>query len=82
MEALCGTAANPQSRQRLKTREEVLAEFDRRGMSIADWAKGHNLPATIVRGLLTGRVRGRRGAAHRAAVLLGIKEGMIDEVQG
>jgi gp16 family phage-associated protein len=31
----------------------------------------------LVSDLLNGRKKGRRGKAHRAAVLLGIKEGTI-----
>lgn len=63
----------------LKTREEVLAELDRCGMTISGWARKHDLPRQIVHDVLHGRSKGRHGAAHKAAVLLGIKDGVILE---
>lgn len=61
----------------LKTREQVLQEFDQRGESISSWARAHGLPRQIVCDLLHGRVKGRRGKAHAAAVLLGLKQGVL-----
>ncbi|WP_454844553.1 DNA-binding protein [Pseudomonas veronii] len=61
----------------LKTREEVLVELDRCGMTISGWARKHDLPRQIVHDVLHGRSKGRHGAAHKAAVLLGIKDGVI-----
>jgi len=63
----------------LLTREEVLANFARKGISISGWARQHNLPYPTVRGVLSGRCVGRFGNSHKAAVLLGIKEGEIVE---
>lgn len=63
----------------LKTREEVLAEFNRYGMTISGFARKHGLPRQIVHDVLHGRSKGRHGAAHKAAVLLGIKDGVILE---
>lgn len=63
----------------LKTPEQVLAEFARRGESISNWARERRLPASIVFDVLSGRVKGIRGNAHRAAVLLGLKEGEVTE---
>ena len=63
--------------QDLKTLAEVRAEFDRKGESIADWARKHNLPPQRVYDVLLERNKGVRGEAHKAAVLLGIKEGEI-----
>lgn len=65
--------------KQLKTCEEVLVEFDRYGMSISGWARQHDLPRQIVHDVLHGRSKGKRGAAHKAAVLLGIKDGVILE---
>jgi gp16 family phage-associated protein len=63
----------------LKTRAEVLAEFDRCGESVSNWAAKHGIPRNIVSGILQGRLKGKRGHAHNAAVLLGLKEGVVDE---
>lgn len=62
----------------LKTREQVLAEFDLKGMSISKWAKAHGLPPSVVHGVLKGRRKARIGVSHKAAVLLGIKHGEIE----
>lgn len=48
-----------------------------RGQSIAAFARKHGLNKNLVSDLLNGRKKGKRGEAHRAAVLLGIKEGVI-----
>lgn len=44
-------------------------------MSIAEFCRMHELNKNLVSDLLNGRKKGRRGEAHRAAVLLGIKHG-------
>lgn len=66
----------------MKTAAEVKAEMLRRGESVADWARKHGMSGDLVRGVLSGRVKGRRGEAHRIAVLLGIKDGVIVEDEG
>lgn len=63
----------------LKTREEVLAEFARKGISINGWAKANGIKATAVHGVLKGKQSGRIGEGHKAAVLLGLKHGEIVE---
>lgn len=65
--------------QNLKTREEVLADFARKGISISGWSKAHGVCRATVRGVLYGRLSGRIGKSHIVAVLLGIKEGDIVE---
>lgn len=62
----------------LVTPEQARAELDRRGMSIAEFSRLHGLNKNLVSDLLNGRIKGRRGEAHRAAVLLGIKDGVIE----
>ncbi|WP_225775894.1 DNA-binding protein [Pseudomonas sp. Marseille-Q5115] len=59
--------------------EQARAELDRRGISIAEFCRQHELNKNLVSDLLNGRKKGRRGQAHRAAVLLGIKDGVIEE---
>ncbi|UXZ94585.1 hypothetical protein K3169_19750 [Pseudomonas phytophila] len=51
--------------------------LDRQGISIAEFARTHLPNKNLVSDLLNGRKKGRRGEAHRAAALLGIKEGVI-----
>lgn len=62
---------------KLKTREEVLADFARKGISIRGWAKKHGVAHTAVAGVLSGRFTGRIGESHKAAVMLGLKNGEI-----
>ncbi|UVM06401.1 DNA-binding protein [Pseudomonas laurylsulfatiphila] len=47
------------------------------GLSTADFAKRHNLNPSTVYAVLNGQKKCLRGEAHRAAVLLGIKDGVI-----
>ncbi|AYL13449.1 DNA-binding protein [Pseudomonas syringae] len=61
------------------TPEQARAALDRKGMSIAEFSRTHELNKNLVSDLLNRRIKGRRGEAHRAAVLLGIKDGVITE---
>ena len=61
------------------TPEQARADLDRRGISIAEFSRKHDLNKNLVSDLLHGRIKGRRGEAHRAAVLLGIKDGVIEQ---
>ena len=56
-----------------RTVEEARAWFERTGQTVTQWAQDHGFSASVVYALLSGRARGRRGNAHRAAVALGIK---------
>lgn len=60
---------------RLQAREAL----DKRGQSAKDFAEQHNLNPSTVYAVLSGQSRCRRGEAHRAAVLLGIKDGVIEQ---
>ncbi|MBF8766696.1 DNA-binding protein [Pseudomonas putida] len=60
------------------TAAQARAELDRKGMSIAEFCRVNGLNKNLVSDLLNGRRKGRRGEAHRAAVLLGIKDGVIE----
>jgi gp16 family phage-associated protein len=57
------------------TSDQAREKLDRIGMSIAEFCRKHDLNKNLVSDLLNGRKKGRRGEAHRAAVLLGIKDG-------
>lgn len=59
------------------TPEQARAVLDRKGQSIAEFSRSHGLNKNLVSDLLCGRKKGKRGEAHRAAVLLGIKDGVI-----
>lgn len=65
--------------KQLKSKEEILADFNRRGMTLSAWARAHDVPRQIVFDLLHGRAKGRHGMAHKAAVLLGLKDGVFIE---
>ena len=61
-----------------KTATEVKAELERKGMSVTQWSESNDIQPFTVYQLLTGKSKGKRGEAHRAAVLLGLKsEGEI-----
>lgn len=60
-----------------KTPEEVKAEFERAGISIAAWAKAHGFNRMTVYGVLSGRHKGSRGNTHLIAVALGLKHGQV-----
>ncbi len=62
----------------LRTPDEVRAELARKGVPVAAWARANGLPIRPVYDVLTGRNKGKSGMAHRAAVLLGIKEGEVE----
>jgi gp16 family phage-associated protein len=61
-----------------KTRKQARTDFDRRGISIASWARENDFSEHLVYQVLSGAKKGRRGAAHNIAVALGIKEGVAN----
>ena len=63
----------------LRSLEEIEREFDRRGVSKADWAREHGIRPGVVYEIFSRRSSCKRGEALRAAVLLGLKEGVIEE---
>lgn len=64
-------------RNQLKTREEVLADFANKGVSVRSWAISNSIAPSVVRSVLNGRTSGRIGEGHKAAVKLGLKRGEI-----
>ena len=66
-------------KNQLKTPEEIREEIARQGISIAEWAERHGLKPRPVYDVLSKRNKGCFGEAHRAAVLLGLKDGTIEE---
>lgn len=63
----------------LKTRQQVLGDFARKGISIRSWAKANGIDPSVAHGVLSGRLTGRIGESHKAAVKLGLKHGEIIE---
>jgi gp16 family phage-associated protein len=66
----------------LRTPQEVLGEFRARGETVTAWARQHGFQRQSVYGVLTGRIKGFRGEAHRVAVALGIKASPEDSHAG
>ncbi len=59
----------------MKTRTQALAEIRARGQTVVGWARANNVRPDAVRAVLYGTNKGLWGEAHRASVLLGLKEG-------
>ena len=64
--------------QKVLTAAEALAKLNTAGVSIANWARRNKINAATVYAVLSGRSPGRFGESHKAAVLLGMKEGTIE----
>ena len=60
-----------------RTGTEVKAQFERLGLSIADWARANRFSPALVYQILAGRKRCSRGQSHQIAVALGLKQGQI-----
>lgn len=61
----------------MKTTEQVKAEFHRKGMTIAAWARAHGFGRVSVHRVLNGQCKALFGNGHQIAVLLGMKDGDI-----
>ena len=61
----------------LRTRQQARAHITSLGLSVREWAQAHNLSPDNVTALLCGNSKGVRGQAHDAAVLLGMKVGVV-----
>lgn len=57
----------------IKTPEQVKAEFNARGKTFTDWAKGHGFPRRDVYLVLNGQSKCLYGRAHEIAVAFGLK---------
>ena len=57
----------------LKTPQEAKLWLQAKGISVAEFARDHNLDQATTYQVLAGRKKGYRGKAHRAALALGIK---------
>jgi gp16 family phage-associated protein len=59
--------------QKAQKRAQVKRWFEANGLSVTDWATARGFKREQVYAVLNGRSTGRRGAAHRIAVELGLK---------
>lgn len=57
----------------VRTVAEAREWFEVTGQTVTQWSLDHGFSPSVVYALLSGRTRGRRGDAHRAAVVLGLK---------
>lgn len=64
---------------RLRTLEEARAMFTRKGTTIRGWARDIGVHENTVYEVLAGRKQCLRGDAHKVAVLLGLKDGVIQQ---
>lgn len=64
-------------KKQLRTREDVLAEFERKGISVRSWAIANGVSPSVTHAVLKGKQAGRIGEGHKVAVLLGLKHGEI-----
>ncbi len=65
-------------RRKVKTLKQVRDEFRRSGKSVVAWSREHNVSVNLVYEVFRGRAC-HRGQSHRIAVLLGIKDGVIED---
>jgi len=59
------------------TAKAIREGLARLGKTHAELADEIGVKPSIVRGLLYGTLKGRSGEAHKAAVLLGLKDGLV-----
>lgn len=68
--------------QKLRTPQEIRAEWLRKGLGQNSWARKHGLNPVTVSQVMNGTNKGSRGEGHKVAVLLGLKDGEIVEDGG
>lgn len=55
----------------------IRQRLSRIGKTAVDVARELAVPVATVRGVMDGRIKGERGDAHKVAVALGLKDGII-----
>lgn len=63
---------------KVKEPKEAREQLIRQGMTVRQWARQHGVHEKTVYEVLAGRKRGLYGEAHKVAVLLGIKDGVLE----
>ncbi|MGZ8955759.1 MAG: DNA-binding protein [Methylovulum sp.] len=64
---------------KVKTKNEVKAEFAYLGKSLAEWARERGYKRRTVYAVVSGELKGGRGISHKIAVELGMKHGAISK---
>ena len=54
--------------------------FEMSGISVSEWARVHGFSTVLVYQVLDGQRKCRRGQSHQIAVALGLKQGVIMEI--
>jgi gp16 family phage-associated protein len=67
------------TKKRVMTRKEAREAISRQGKSLTQWAEERGMTLSTVRDVLRKERPCHFGLSHKAAVLLGIKDGVIDE---
>jgi gp16 family phage-associated protein len=62
-----------------QARTDARRRLYRLGLSVKDWAERNDLSPSLVYAVLNGQMKCLRGQSHRAAVLLGIKDGELPD---
>ena len=76
LSACAGSASTgpvPEGHYRVQPGDNLYRIGLRFGQSVNTLARWNNLPRLVLVDLLRGRLRGHRGQAHRAAIVLGLK---------
>lgn len=63
-------------------RQEALTRLREAGISVPEWAKANGFTTPTVKAVLYGHSKGLRGEAHRVAVALGMKDGLVVPAKG
>ncbi|GFM49063.1 DNA-binding protein [Pseudomonas capsici] len=61
----------------IRTAAQAKAWLEQQGKSVQEFARENNIDPATTYQVLAGRKKGRRGEAHKVAVLLGMKIGVI-----
>lgn len=59
--------------------KDARERLERKGITVRAFAAQHEIHESTVYAVLNGQKKCLRGEAHRAAVLLGIKEGTVSQ---
>jgi len=65
--------------QKLRSAQEIKAEWLRKGLTQNGWARRNGFSLGTVSQVMNGKNAASRGAGHRIAVILGLKDGEITE---
>ncbi|AHF67942.1 MULTISPECIES: DNA-binding protein [Pseudomonas] len=61
----------------IRTAAQAKAWLEQQGKSVQEFARENDIDPATTYQVLAGRKKGRRGEAHKVAVLLGMKIGVI-----